>query len=198
MPLLLKQLDETERADEVTYIEPVSGPAIDGVPVMTQAEFLCSKRPRHFVISIANSRIRKTLFSLALESGAVPLDVRARSSELIGNVSLGAGAILCSHSTITANTKIGRGFHLNVSSYLAHNCIVGDFVTFGPHVVCAGNVVVEDGAFLGAGALIRQGTPQRPIIIGTGAIVGMGAVVTRSVPAGATVVGNPARILDTE
>ncbi|MCU0189324.1 hypothetical protein N8H42_29090, partial [Citrobacter freundii] len=48
------------------------------------------------------------------------------------------------------------------------------------------------------GAIIKQGTPDKPLVIGKGAIVGMGAVVTKSVPAGVTVVGNPARILESK
>ena len=42
--------------------------------------------------------------------------------------------------------------------------------------------------------MIRQGSPDSPLVIGAGAVVGMGAVVTKSVPAGAVVIGNPARI----
>ena len=48
----------------------------------------------------------------------------------------------------------------------------------------------------GTGAVIKQGTPDKPLVIGKGAVVGMGAVVTKSVPPGVTVVGNPARILE--
>jgi acetyltransferase-like isoleucine patch superfamily enzyme len=76
---------------------------------------------------------------------------------------------------------------------VAHDCIIGDFVTFAPAVKCNGNVIVEDHAYVGTGAIIRQGTPNKPIVIGRGAVVGMGAVVTRSVAPGATVVGSPAR-----
>ena len=50
-------------------------------------------------------------------------------------------------------------------------------------------------AYIGTGAVIKQGQPGQPVVIGHGAVVGMGAVVTKSVPPGVTVVGNPAKPL---
>jgi hypothetical protein len=76
---------------------------------------------------------------------------------------------------------------------VAHDCIIGDYVTFAPSVKCNGNVIIEDGAYIGTGAVIKQGTRENPIVIGQNAIVGMGAVVTKSVEAGTVVVGNPAK-----
>ena len=106
------------------------------------------------------------------------------------------GAILCPFVTLTSNIQIGRHFHANLYSYVEHDCVIGDFVTFAPGVHCNGNVVIEDGAYIGAGAVIKQGLPGKPLVIGAGAVVGMGAVVTKSVPSGATVVGNPASRLN--
>ena len=80
-------------------------------------------------------------------------------------------------------------------SYVEHDCVIGDFVTFAPGVQCNGNVTIEDHVYVGAGAMIKQGKPGKPLVVGRGAVVGMGAVVTRDVPAGATVVGNPARAM---
>ena len=71
--------------------------------------------------------------------------------------------------------------------------MIGDYVTFAPNVQCNGSVVIEDNVYVGTGAIIRQGTPTKPIVIGQGAIVGMGAVVTKSIPAFETVIGNPAQ-----
>jgi len=54
----------------------------------------------------------------------------------------------------------------------------------------AGEVLVREGASLGAGAVVLPG-----VEIGRWALVGAGAVVTQSVPDHGLVVGNPARLV---
>jgi acetyltransferase-like isoleucine patch superfamily enzyme len=56
-----------------------------------------------------------------------------------------------------------------------------------PELVTA-PVVVDDGAWIGIGAIILKG-----VRIGSGARVGAGAVVTKDIPRDATFAGNPAR-----
>ena len=69
-------------------------------------------------------------------------------------------------------------------------------MTLAPRVCINGNTVIEDDVYVGTGAILRQGTPDKPLRIGKGAVIGMGAVVTKDVAPGETVVGNPARPLD--
>lgn len=114
---------------------------------------------------------------------------------LMDQLELDEGSALSPFVTIGSNVRIGKCFQANLYSYVEHDCVIGDFVTFAPGVKCNGNIHIEDHVYIGAGAVIKQGTPAQPLVIGRGAVVGMGAVVTKSVPAGVTVVGNPARIL---
>jgi len=171
-------------------------PECNGHPVLTYAQWLAlPASSRHMNVAIANSAVREQLVARCEADGVGFFEVRAPNVVQLDDVRLGAGAILCPFVTLTSNIRIGRHFHANLYSYVEHDCVIGDFVTFAPGVKCNGNVVVEDHAYIGTGAMIKQGLPGQPLVIGRGAVVGMGAVVTKSVPAGATVVGNPARLL---
>jgi len=169
---------------------------LNGHPVLTEKEFFdCDVKNHYFNIAIAESSKREKIANYFLSKGALPFSIRCHSSMSQSNNQIDVGAILAPYTIITVNAKIGKFFHLNIYSYVAHDCIIGDFVTFAPQVQCNGGVIIEDHVYIGTGAIIRNSTPSKEITIGRGAIIGMGAVVTKSVPAGVTVAGNPAAIL---
>lgn len=167
---------------------------INGQRVLRYSEFLETGQGEcHVVLAIANSAVREKLSLRNRADGVLPWAVSSANAILLDDVVLGEGSVLSPFVTLTSNIRIGRQFHANIYSYVAHDCIVGDFVTFAPGVKCNGNVTIEDHAYIGTGAVIKQGSPGKPLTIGRGAVVGMGAVVTRDVPPGVTVVGNPAK-----
>jgi len=169
---------------------------VNGHAVLTFDEFIETAASQRWVnIAIANSVVRQKLAERCQLAGVLPWTVTADNVVIMDDVTLGEGAALSPFVTLTSNIRIGRFFHANLYSYVEHDCVIGDFVTFAPGVHCNGNVVIEDHAYIGAGAVIKQGRPGAPLVIGAGAVVGMGAIVTRSVPAGTTVVGNPARAM---
>ncbi|MBX7540904.1 serine O-acetyltransferase [Qipengyuania sphaerica] len=106
---------------------------------------------------------------------------------------------MCFSSDISPTAELGPGI------YLPHpfGIVIGDGAVIGRNVSIYQNVTigqrndtnpamgrVEDGAYIGAGAVILGG-----VTVGANAIVGANAVVLNDVPPGATVVGNPARIV---
>ncbi len=172
---------------------------LNGYPVYTYQNFLeLSQSEKSVVFAIANSKIREALEDKCKQDNLAIVSVKAFNSVALDEVEIGEGAVLCHFTQLTSNIKIGKQFHANIYSYVAHDCVIGDYVTFAPKVQCNGNVHIEDHAYIGAGAIIKQGTPARPLVIGKGAVVGMGAVVTKNVAPGVTVIGNPARPLTKE
>lgn len=170
---------------------------LNGHRCLSWVNFLANTTPsKALAIAIADSAIREKLTVRSIASGVNLHEICAGNVVIGDNVEIGKGAILQPFVTLTGDVKVGRGFHANIYSYVAHDCIIGDFVTFAPGVMCNGNVRIEDHAYIGTGAILKQGTPGNPLVIGAGSVVGMGAVVTKSVPDGVTVVGNPARPLE--
>lgn len=170
---------------------------VNGEAVYTFDQFVAVPAREKFVcIAIANSKIRQALAAKCEAAGIKFFSARARNLVVMDDVEIGEGALLSPFVTITSNIRIGKHFHANLYSYVEHDAVVGDYVTLAPGAKINGNIVIEDHAYIGSNAVIKQGIPGRPLVIGRGATVGMGAVVTRSVPPGAVVVGNPARPLE--
>lgn len=170
---------------------------VNGYEVLTPSEFLSCNgyAEKYFNIAIGDSLVRERIANELMANGAIPFTVKHANSIVYPSSLIHDSAILSPFTCITADAKIGKFFHANLYSYVAHDCIIGDFVTFAPGVKCNGSVVIEDHVYVGTGAVIKQGTPKRPIVIGKGAVIGMGSVVTKSVLPGATVFGNPAKPL---
>lgn len=170
---------------------------IDGDKVFSYSEFLeldCAKK--YINITIANSVIREKISNNLNLDRTKLFSIISNQSTILSPIKAETSLILSPYTVISTNVSIGKYCHIGFHSSISHDCNIGDYVTIATGVRCNGNVYIEDHAYIGSGAVIKQGTPDKPLVIGKGAVVGMGAVVTKSVPPGVTVVGNPARILE--
>ena len=200
MPVAIEQLKREglhEKA-QIVFIDDALDveQLVNGYTAMSYQKFRSTEaKNKKVLIAIASSSIREKIANKLATDNIPVWTILADSTIIMDAVEIKEGAALSPFVTIGSNVTIGKCFHANLYSYVEHDCVIGDYVTFAPRVNCNGNIHIHDHAYIGTGAVIKQGTPDKPLIIGEGAIVGMGAVVTKDVPAGTVVVGNPARPL---
>lgn len=110
------------------------------------------------------------------------------AAALASDTEVGAGSVVLAGVVATTGVAIGRHVALMPHVVLTHEARVGDFATVASAVSLAGGVVVEEGAYLGAATLVRQG-----LTVGAGAMTGMGSLVVDDIPGGRLWFGAPAR-----
>ena len=116
---------------------------------------------------------------------AILIDPSVVKSDL---VEIGEGSIICAHTIITVNIKIGKHVIINLDCTVGHDAVLYDFVTLYPSANISGITEIGPCSELGTGMQIIQGKR-----IGAYTIVGAGAVVVKDIPDASTAVGNPAK-----
>lgn len=174
--------------------DSISLSSFAGFETVDETSFLNAKNISKFhLIAIGDPKKRKDLHLKYESFGSKSFSFFSDRSLISPDSLIGDGAIICPNVVIMPNVVIGKEFQAHINSYIAHDCVIGNFVTISPGVLCNGNVQIQDEVFIGAGAIIKNGTADSPTVIGRGSKIGMGAVVTKSVKSGTTVIGIPAK-----
>lgn len=179
-------IEASGRSDFVYVVDEAKGP-VNGVQVISPDDI---RDDDELVVALGSSPDRRAVVErFTGKQFATVISNAARVSRF---AKVGEGSVVCDFAVINSGAVVGRHFQANVYAQLSHDCLVGDFVTFAPHVSCNGWVEIGDEAYVGAGAVIRNGSASKRLKIGAGAVIGMGSIVTCDVAPGAVVVGNPA------
>jgi acetyltransferase-like isoleucine patch superfamily enzyme len=107
------------------------------------------------------------------------------------NVEIGDHSTLNEGVLLNARTRITIGNYVHISSYCILNTGELDYSKIeGERTHKTRPIVIEDGVWMGSGAIINPG-----VKIGRNAVIGAGAVVTNDIESNSIAVGVPAKVI---
>ena len=150
------------------------------------------KDSSYFVVCIGNELgMARYFISKELEKkNIMPLDIISKNAYFDDKNLFGKGIQLFPNSVVQIGSKIGDYSILNTGSILEHHCAVGNGVHIMPGATIGGNVTISNFVTIGMNATVMP-----KVNIEEGAYIGAGAVVTRDVKKNEVVAGNPAKFL---
>jgi len=178
---------------QAQYAKP--GEIVHGLPVLGDFDWLEKhSKEVYAVCSLGAPHQRRRMVEMAQKAGArfCPAVIHRQTTpdHIERGTTLGEDVIIHGLNQISSRIQIGNHMHLT-GTLIGHNTILENYVTVSPGCLIGGDVTIEEGAFIGMGAIIIQ-----DLTIGAWS-VGAGATVISNVPANTTVVGVPAKVVQT-
>jgi sugar O-acyltransferase (sialic acid O-acetyltransferase NeuD family) len=184
------------KGTKIVFIDDFCEKKIDGFEVFNYSNFKKLKIKKKFIlIGISDTKLRKKISKKVKKDKIDFFSLFSKESIVFDKKKIGLCSSISPYVTITSNVKVGNFFHINLYSYVEHDCEIGNYVTFAPGVKCNGNVRIEDNVYVGSGVIIKNGKPNKKLIIGKNSTIGAGAVVTKNIKPNSIVIGNPAKKL---
>lgn len=183
--------------DEIVFIGETKEPPIQGFTVKTEENiFSLVQESFAFIIGIGNTKTRKAVWKKYPDLHYANL---IHSSATFGyrqreELQKKAGNIICAGVRMMNQITLGNFGTFDLNCTVGHDCVVENFVTVCPGANISGNVLLQEGAYLGANSCVIQGKSiTQKITVGRYATVGAGAVVTKNIPDNIIVKGVPAK-----
>lgn len=131
---------------------------------------------------------RKNKYFEARQKGYTLASYVSSKSTSWPGLEVGENTFIMEDNTIMPFCKIGNNVLVWVNSILAHHMIINDHVTITSHCAIGGKVVIEEQAFVGLNATIRN-----DLTVGKGAVIATCTNVVSNVPEYSVMIGNPAK-----
>ena len=110
-----------------------------------------------YICAIGDPNSRKSIVQTLRGKRAHFTNIIHPTAIIANSAQIGEGVVICAFAFVSSFTKIGNHAHINVSSSIGHDSVLGDFCSLSAHVDITGNVTVGERVFFGTGAAVLPG-----------------------------------------
>lgn len=146
---------------------------------LTYLGALASFEPRGnevLVIAIGKTSIRRNIFEEIKRRGLSLFTYVHSSAQVMPEVTLGEGVIICPNTIINVGAKLGDNVAVNVFCSVGHGASIGSHAVLSPYCALSGDSNLGMCGFMGTRATLFPG-----VVMGDGCIVDAHSAVKQSV-----------------
>lgn len=138
------------------------------------------------IVAVGNPLLRKQIIDSLPEKVQFFTHIHPSVQILADDVAIGEGSVICANTILTTNVKIGKHCHLNLSTTIGHDTIIGDYFTTAPGAKISGNCNIGDCVYVGTNTSIKE-----KINICDNVIIGLNSGVVKNITEEGTFIGTP-------
>ncbi len=140
------------------------------------------------IIAVGDPKSRKLIVERLPKNTVYFTHIHSSVIILDPDIKIGEGSIICANCILTTNIVLGKHTHLNLSTTIGHDCVIGDFFTTAPGAKISGNCNISDIVYFGTNSSIRE-----KLNICSDVTIGLNAGVVKNITEPGTYVGVPAK-----
>ena len=160
-----------------------------GYPVLGTIAGAASYPSALFAIGVGDPRVRKALAERVSPLGVKWTNLISPTVRVHKSHRIWTGVMIGRYSDLTVGCTVANFVMINIHVVLGHAVQVGDYSVISPNVTVNGEAVIGRVCYIGANAFVRN------VVVGDGATVGASSAVVKDVPEDCVVAGVPAKVL---
>lgn len=160
-----------------------------GYPVLGTIDEAAKYPGALFAIGVGDPRVRRAIVERSTPLGVNWTNLISPTVRVHRSHRIGTGVMIGRCSDLTVGCTIGDFVMINIHVVLGHAVQVGDYSVISPNVTVNGEAVIGKVCYVGANAFVRN------VVVGDGATIGASSAVVKDVPEECVVAGVPARVL---
>lgn len=165
--------------------------ALDGYenypPIISSCEDYCVEIDDVFTCALGNVKYKKQYASIIMNKGGQFVNLIHKDAFVSRNTVLGKGCLICSHTQISCDVKIGSFVSIQPFCAIGHDSVIGDWCHLNTYSFMGGFAQMGNGSTMHTGSILL---PHKTI--GENSILGAGSVAIRNIKNNQTSFGIPA------
>lgn len=166
--------------------------ALDGFhnypPVISSLDKYKIQENDVFTLAIGDVETKKRIAQIIESKGGEFITIIHPDSLVYQNTQIGKGCFITPWANIGVDVSIGDFCLIQGNALIGHDVKIGNYVRIDCNVVCVGGIEIKDDVCVHTSAVINHN-----VVIEEGATVGAMSFVIKRVKKGTTVFGNPAK-----